>query len=302
MQWGIFTIMRAITYVVINRLDKIKKILLPKMAWAILSVVLLVVIILAVMRACSADVLWNMHVFRIARDKTWYPIQLFDKERNMLAFSDDLLTAIARQEKLSFELLSVGTENLFLGLDLGNYDGIFTSLAPDPKTREKYLFSDPFYRIGPVLIVPYASNVASVSDMEGKIIGVRTGSSLVFNIQQYPNILIRSYDNVLLAFMDLEKNVIDGVILDGLTAYIYTSGIFDKRLKIATGPLTDVGLRLIAKHSPLSQQLIEHFNTGLKEIQANGIYTELVLKWGLYNPELRNTALESHPSHAPSMK
>lgn len=265
--------------------SKLLKVRIPGgLRTAVVLILALVGLIFAV-RACSAHFLWEPPIYRIAIDKTWYPIQLFDKERNMQAFASELLLAIAKKENIRIEIFFAGSDNMFLGLNNSQFDGVLSPLQPGVFNRESYIFSDPFYKLGAVLVVSDSSNVKSLSDMGGKIIGIRSDASLVFNINQFPEIILKSYDNSLIALMDLEKNTIDGVILDALSASIYTSGIFAKRLKIVGSPLTDIGLRLITRHN--QEKLIEHFNAGLKALKSNGTYNEMIYKWGLFNPEIR---------------
>ena len=84
----------------------------------------------------------------------------------------------------------------------------------------------------------------------------------------------------------MSNKVIDGMILDVIPAYEYTrNGIYRDQLKIVSKPLTNEGLRLIAKNNPESKKLIEHFNEGLKAMKKNDIYSQLLLKWELVDPE-----------------
>ncbi|MFQ5730194.1 MAG: substrate-binding periplasmic protein, partial [Waddliaceae bacterium] len=167
------------------------------------------------------------------------------------------------------------------GLDIGSYDAVLSSLTPNVINRQWYAFSDPFYLVGPVLIVPEKSKAQSLEDMEGKIIGIESGALQVFNIPEPPNIVIIPYGTASQALENLDNNVIDGVILEALRAYIYIEGFYKGRLKIASLPLTDKGLRLITRNEPRSILLVSRFNEGLKAIREEGLYGELIEKWGL---------------------
>lgn len=76
------------------------------------------------------------------------------------------------------------------------------------------------------------------------------------------------------------------MILNVIPAHEYTkNGIYLNQLKIASKPLTNEGLRLIAKNNSESKKLLEQFNEGLKALKKNGTYNQLLLKWGLFDPE-----------------
>lgn len=246
--------------------------------------IILGLLILFGVRSCVYSEPHEKTYYRVARDSTWYPTELYGKEKNMIAFSNDLITEIAQREKIRIELLIKPSGTLLHGLDYNEYDGILSSLAPNVNTRDFYEFSDPFYLLGPVLVVPAKSTIKSLKDLEGETIGVLSASPTIYSVQHYANIELRSYDNVLHAFNDLENNVIDGVLIDALLAYTYTiSGLYSGKLIVATAPLTEDGLRLVAHHDKSGEKLIKSFNAGLKSTMADGTYDALLRKWELFN-------------------
>ncbi len=108
----------------------------------------------------------------------------------------------------------------------------------------------------------------------------------VLNITEPQKIFFIPYDTASAALENLDRNVIDGVILDALKAYAYTEGFYVGRLKVASFPLTDKGLRLISRKDPKSLLLISRFNKGLEKIRKEGVYSELIEKWDLTNTEI----------------
>jgi polar amino acid transport system substrate-binding protein len=243
--------------------------------------VLVIALIWLLFGAFSANSLPKDKLFLIARDSTWYPLDLRGKEISMVGFANEMVAAIAADQEFRTRLFEVGPNALFDGLDLKNYDAILSSLTPNVINRQWYVFSDPFYLVGPVLIVNEKSKAKSLEDMEGKIIGIESGALQVFNILEPPNIVIIPYDTASQALENLDNNVIDGVILEALRAYVYTEGFYSGRLKVASSPLTDRGLRLIARNEPGSVHFVSRFNEGLKAIREKGIYADLIEKWEL---------------------
>ncbi len=235
--------------------------------------------------ACSEKALWHGALYRIAYDNAWRPAVQFEQQRNISAFSMELLLAIAKEENLQLELVRTSPEHLLVGLENGEYDAALSFQQPDAETPKHYLFSDPLYLNGPVLVVMKSSNINSLQQIEGKTIGVARGESIVFDMKQYPSFLIISYDNTQQALVSLSKNSIDGVIIDLLPAYAYVMGLYAGKLKIATRPLTDEGLRLCALRTPFSEALIQRIDKGLGALKANGSYQALGMRWSIYLPE-----------------
>lgn len=254
----------------------------------------LLVIFLGIFRYCSNQSNNKDKIYRIARDPTWYPLQMMDKERSFLVFSNEVIQIIASDEKFKVELYTNNYDNLFINLDNEEYDGILSGLSPDLLTRKGYLFSEPIYRIGSVLVVRASSTFNSLSDMEGRLIGLATGTTGELKLNQYPSILIISYDNIVQALSDLNHNIIDGVIMRHIPAYIYTTGLYTNKLKVVGEPLNDDAIRLIAKPSRSGKELINIFDKGLKNIKEDGTYIRLLIKWGLINtePEEKQTQIK----------
>lgn len=243
---------------------------------------------------CTGHRALDHKVFRIGRDASWYPLQLSGKEKNLVAFTNELLLAIAKDQEFHFEIQDVRSHTLFEELERGDYDAVFSSLMPNALNRERYEFSDPFFLVGPVLVVLANSPITSLADMDGKIIGVGRGTSLVFNINQYqnllvtpfnPNLLITPYNKTTTALDDLLNDKIDGVIMGLVTAYTQSHSYRAGQIKVIYPPLTDEGLRLVAKHSIASTYLLSKFNDGLKKMKEDGTYQNLLDKWGLAHPE-----------------
>lgn len=240
-----------------------------------------------ILRSFSGVYTPSVPTYYIARDSTWYPIDLRGKEKNMVGFANDLIQEIADMQGFKVQVFEVGRSGLYDGLETGRYEGVFSSLEPNPVNRKKYLFSEPFYRVGPVIVVSKDSDISSMEDLNGKILGIESGAMQVFNIAEPPEVVMIPYDSASSALDRLDQNIIDAVIMDVLRAYVFTEGFYFGRLKVATSPLTDRGLRLIARNQPSSHLLVSQFNEGLQNLKDNGRYEELLAKWGLTRTELQ---------------
>ena len=62
------------------------------------------------------------------------PEPLSEKEEYITAFSEGLIRTIAEQQHLSIQLIQVESQNLFTGLDMGEYEGVLSSLLVIEKT------------------------------------------------------------------------------------------------------------------------------------------------------------------------
>ena len=92
-------------------------------------------------------------IYRIARDPSWYPLNLLGKERQLLAFSDELFLAIARDQGINIVLLKTSSVSLFPGLFQHHYDAVISTMPPTSFNRRRFNISNPYYLVGPVLVV-----------------------------------------------------------------------------------------------------------------------------------------------------
>lgn len=244
--------------------------------WLLCSVGL--IIFLVSVKSCSqAEIL----PYKIARDPTWYPLNLSNKKEDVLAFSDELLTKIAEDKHFNIDLILVGPQNLLPGLKKQQFDAIVSVVTPSLLSNREFIFSKPFFLLGPVLLVREDSTVTSIKEMQGKTIGVKRGALSVFELIKHPSIILVPFDNILSSLDDLEEGQIDGVLINTIMGYQYSTGLYKGRLKVATHPLTNEGLRIVALRGTPGEKLIKQFDQGLSDLESSGSYQKLIERWEL---------------------
>ena len=218
--------------------------------------------------------------FRIARDASWYPLNLASREGNLVGFSDDLLTEIASSGRLHIRLMSSASNQLFRGLHDGVYDGVLTSLQPTVPNKGFYDLSEVFFYLGPVLTVRSDSPFQSLDSLEGGTIGVPRARPSYINLLQSGKFNIVPFDNMSIAISSLLQGEVQGLILGHMTAHSYTQGQYRGQLRIVPKELTNEGLRLVTVKEE-APNLIKQFNEGLKQVRDDGRYLTLLNKWAL---------------------
>lgn len=253
-------------------------------AWAILAILALFAAITIGIRACSHRGITQ--VYRVTWDNNWsVAASVKDKQHELVAFINELIFQIASTEQLQIQIVPAASANLFNTLEQGDYDAVLSFWPSNGSQKRKFIFSDPLYVTGLVLVVKNSSNITSLKQMEGKTVGITTGMSIVFNTDQYPPLLITSYESAQKALADVDRNIIDGAIMDMLMAYIYINGPYAGKLKVLSPLLSKDGLRAIARRDPSSEYFIQTLNKGLEQAKKNGTYQSLIRKWGLYSSE-----------------
>lgn len=217
----------------------------------------------------------------IGIDPSFYPAVLGGQADDVYGFTVDLLQAIAKIEKFNIKIDQSGSEGLFSSLNLDRYDAVLSTLYPLTTQTERYSVSNPYFLTGPVLVVPYSSQLTSLSQFDSKIVGTITNSDAFYIVQKYPYIVIDTFSNSAFLMEALSYNDIDGAVISILQAQAYVQNLYRKVLKIASSPLNNEGLRMVVLKEGENQKLIDRFNSGLKECKRNGIYQNLLVKWQL---------------------
>lgn len=259
------------------------------------AIVLLIILVLAaayLLRSCYRYEAAHKSLYTIGRDSSWYPLKLYGKEKNLQAFSNDLLTAISKDIGVHFKWANTSPNNLLDNLNNEEDDAILTALRPNPVTKEHYLFSNLVFETGPVLVVRQDAPYSSIAELHGLEVGTVLGAAQGFNPLQEAgaddlNLSMHIYDTINQAMEALVKDRIDGVIVDAIPAYTMAEGFYAGAIKIVIAPINDEGLRLVALKTPEGALLIKSFNEALERLKADGTYDELISKWGLINPEKR---------------
>lgn len=261
-----------------------------KLSWGIAGLLVLIILFLVMLRACSSGEGLHKNVYVIGRDSSWYGIDLLGREKALQAFMNDLMAEIGSQSGFRIQWLDTNHASLLGGLDAGLYDAMLSPLMPNRVNEEKYLFSELVFQTGPVLIVRKDSPVTTLDEMNGKSIGMHVGSSVIFNAVH--ELGFHEFDLSFISYLSINRgldalvnNQVDGFILEAIPAYTFVEGLYHDKLKIVTPPLTDDGLRVIANQGKGESAFIEKFDEGLAKVKQNGIYQALIDKWNLINPE-----------------
>jgi polar amino acid transport system substrate-binding protein len=228
--------------------------------------------------ACGGE--RDAYDYRIGLDPSWYPLELLGQEPLVTGFSSDLIQGVAKKERLRLVRTLASWDNLLQGLEEGKYEGALTSMAPQVFTEDRYDFSEVYLLTGPVLIVPADSALASLDALVGKEVAVQGGSPGALLLERYPGVLIRYYDNIPTALNAVLTQEVDAAVFGVVPAEAYVRDLYKGRLKIATAPLNEEGLRLMVLHNK-APGLLRAFHAGLKSMRRDGKYAELLEKWSL---------------------
>lgn len=230
--------------------------------------------------ACTGCSFQKKKSYLIGIDPSWFPLELQGREARLFAFSHDLLTEIAHFEKIRVQEVYRSWDNLALGLEEKKYDAILSSIYPHLYEQTKYSFSDLYIHTGPVLVVKKQTELNLSDRLAQKEIALYSKEMQPLLVQIYPQASIRLYPTFPEVVEALVNDIADVAAMGHLLAIFYTKHSYKEKVKIATPPLSEAGLRLITLHEE-QNELIETFNRGLAHLKNSGAYDLLLKKWDL---------------------
>ncbi|MDP1879650.1 MAG: transporter substrate-binding domain-containing protein, partial [Parachlamydiaceae bacterium] len=214
-----------------------------------------ILFIIFIIKGCSLSDTGEAE-YAIGQDTRLSKQNLLGKELNLIAFNNDLLTQIGKEEHIRFHIYPTHENDLITDLEMGKLQGALTFLPPSRSDEKRFIFSEPIFLNGPVLVISQETTLSDWRAASNKIIGVNAQTPALQDLER-TGLQFRFYDEILKAFNDVKEQKIDGAIFPVLLSYTYIHTFYPQDLKIITPPLTNSGLRLVAKRDDDGEELIK---------------------------------------------
>jgi polar amino acid transport system substrate-binding protein len=191
----------------------------------------------------------------------------------------DVDTGKALAEGLGVELNYVTGEwsGLIEGLRVGHYDAVLGSMAITEERLEEVNFTIPYYYSGAQLVVLGDSGITDPSQMEGKKIGVATGTTFADDAEAM-GATVEYYDDDNLTLMELLNGRVDGVITDRLVAVSAIQEMQGGDRIVLAGELLRLEEMALAV-SKDDETLLAELNKLLETMHADGTLSQISKDW-----------------------
>lgn len=214
-------------------------------------------------------------------DATWPPMEMVDKNKNIVGFEIDLFNAIAKEAGFKVEYKNTAWDGIFAAMKGNRYPNAcaLSSITITEERKKTYDFSDPYINVNQVLIVPKTQNVKTMNDMKGKKIGAQISTTGAMESKKFKDIVTKTYDEIGLAFADMAAGRIDGVICDTPVArdYALHKAEYKDKFKIGLEIPTKEQLGIMTKKG--DKKILDLINKGLKVVKAKGLDKQYEKKW-----------------------
>jgi len=216
----------------------------------------------------------------VATDATWPPMEMVDENKEIVGFDIDLLKAAAEAGGFTVEIKNTPWDGIFAGLAAGEYDAVISSVTITEERKETMDFSVPYINAGQILVVPQAtSGVTTLEDLKGQQVAAQIGTTGSFAIEKVPEVELKTYDEIGLAFEDLANGRLAGVVADTPVAadFALMNPNFQGKLKIVGEPFTEEYYGVAVKKG--NKEVLDAINKGLEAVLDTDTYDNIEDKW-----------------------
>lgn len=217
--------------------------------------------------------------YQIGTDVTFPPFEFANKQNKYVGIDMDLMRAIAKDQGFKVNIKPVGFNAAVQAVQSGQLDGVIAGMSITKEREATFDFSKPYFTSGVVMAVQPKSTTTKLSQLKGKKVAVKTGTSGA----DYAHSIQKKYGFKIVTFDD-SNNMYEDVMTGNSVACFEDSPVMQygikqgTKLKIVTKP-AESGSYGFAVQKGKNQKLLKSFNTGLAHLKANGTYDKITKKY-----------------------
>lgn len=231
----------------------------------------------AAMPVAAADKAWT-----IATDTVFKPFEYTDANGDFVGIDVDILAAIAEDQGFTYELKSLGWDASIAACQAGQADGMIAGASiTDERKESGWMFSDGYYNATQSMTVKTGSDITGFADLKGKTVGVKTGTqgaTYAESLQEENGFEITYFEDSPTMYQAVLGGQVVACFED---TPIMASSIKDGGLDltIVEGTENEGSPYGFAIFNESSQELLDMFNEGLKNIKESGKYDEIIASY-----------------------
>jgi polar amino acid transport system substrate-binding protein len=206
------------------------------------------------------------------------PWEFQDASGDFVGFEIDLVKEVGKRLDRPVEVVNIPFNGLFPAVQSGRISIALSSITITDKRLRSVSFAQPYYDSAQSLTVLARNPASGLGDMDGKVIGVDTGSTgdmwTTANQEKYGFAEIRRFEGLAPAMLDLQSGRIDGYISDipSLEYFIKDKPHFKVVERIPTGERYSM---MFARNDPLAAEV----NRVITLLKEEGFVAGLHEKW-----------------------
>ena len=215
----------------------------------------------------------------------YQPFQ-FEQGGKIVGFDVDMIDLVAKKLGVKQEIVDTPFEGIQSGEDLNarKCDIAAAAMTITPERAEKIAFSAPYFDANQALLVKKDSGIKSLDDLEGKTLGVQSGTTgKMYAEENAPEgVQLKDYEDLALELSSVKSGQIPAAINDipVLLDYVKQNPELEVATQFETGEQYGFGMK-----KGTSQELEKVVNQVIEKARSDGTYDRLYEKWFGAKPE-----------------
>lgn len=204
------------------------------------------------------------------------PYEFVDDNNAIVGIDAEIAQAICDKLGYKLEIKDMEFDSLISAVQGNAIDFSMAGMTVTDERKESVAFSNTYATGVQVIIVKEGSAIATVDDLDGKTIGVQSGTTGdIYCTDDYGADHVKQYSNGALAIAALQNDQVDCVVIDNEPAKSFVAA--NTGLKILdTEYVTEDYAIAIAKENTA---LLNDFNTALDALKADGTIDAILGKY-----------------------
>ena len=193
----------------------------------IIVVIVILIVVIGIFNINKNDEQNTENTLVVGLDDSFPPMGFRNENNEIVGFDIDLAKAVAKELGMEVKFQPISWASKEQELNSGNIDCIWNGFAYNEERAATMTLTDPYIKGENYFILKNGTKVTSQEELEGKKIGVQTGSIQAQDLEKSEfgkNVEIIQYGDNLTAFMDLETEGIDALFCSNIIGnYLITS-------------------------------------------------------------------------------
>lgn len=223
----------------------------------------------------------------VGLDDSFVPMGFREKNGKLVGYDIDLARAVFKQYGIKVDFQPIDWSMKETELKNGTIDLLWNGYSVNAARKKKVAFSRYYLQNRQILVTKKKNHIYNLNDMQGKTLGVQEGSTGTTVLDEQPKLLkdkIKNrkpilYDTFPNAFIDLNANRIQGILMDEVYANYYV-----KHQKDSSSYRVYISKKLPTEHFAVGMRkgdktLRKKINNGLGRLQKNGQLKKINEKW-----------------------
>lgn len=248
----------------------------------VIAIIVIVAIIAGVWYYMSTVTAPQKKLLVVGTSPDFPPFEYIDEKGNIVGFDIDVMRILAK--KIGYDnikIVSMDFDSLIPALKQGKIDVIAAGMTITEERKKEVDFTIPYWNADQAILVKKDSTFQpqSLKDLEGKTVGVQTGTTAEYYIEDYINktkakINVKSYSSYVLAVQDLVNGRVDAVIVDTPVAKM-----FEKLYSVKVSAIIHTGEQYGFAVRKGNKELLDKLNAALEELMKSPQWNDLIKKY-----------------------